>query len=110
MPPVFGALTKEFKETVFSQTVDIFRHSRFAEQLGVRAIPTVLFVRAGREIERFEGPVSERTLRYYLRRVPAEHTGGPLPGAEDGVTARLFIAAVRMLATSPRGILSTSTR
>ena len=86
MPPVFGALTKEFKETVFSQTVDIFRHPRFAEHLGVRAIPTVLFVRAGREIERFEGPVSERTLRYYLRRVSAEHTGGPLPGADDGET------------------------
>ncbi len=86
MPPVFGALTREFKETVFSQTVDIFRHPRFAEQFGVRAIPTILFVRSGREIERFEGPVSERSLRYYLGRVSAEYTGSPPPGADGGQT------------------------
>jgi hypothetical protein len=83
MPPVFGALTKEFKDDGFSQTVDIFRHPRFSEQLGVRAIPTVLSSVQGARSSALKAGL-ERTLRYYLRRVSAEHTGGPLPGADDG--------------------------
>ena len=69
MPPVFGALTKQYK-SVHSDTVDVFRHPDAAERYGVRAIPTILLTRAGCEIVRFEGPVAERTLVYHLNGCP----------------------------------------
>ncbi len=73
MPPVFGALTKQYK-TVHSDTVDVFRHPDAAERYGVRAIPTILLTRAGCEIARFEGPVAERTLVYHLERLSGDYT------------------------------------
>ncbi len=73
MPPVFGALTKQFRTSISAEKIDVFRRSLLAEEFGVRAIPTILLARAGREVQRFEGPVSERTLRFHLERLSADY-------------------------------------
>lgn len=95
MPPVFGALTKQYR-TVNSDTVDVFRYRDVAETYGVRAIPTILLTRAGREIARFEGPVSERTLVYHLDRL-RDDFARENPDAADAARTRD--------ATSPLGRL-----
>lgn len=69
MPPVFNETSREFKDRVICAKVDIFKDTPFAHDFGIRTIPTVVFLRGRAEIERFEGPVSERTLLWYFERV-----------------------------------------
>ncbi|HVP06047.1 MAG TPA: thioredoxin family protein [Dehalococcoidia bacterium] len=84
MPPVFNEAAKEFRDTVVSAKVDIFKETPLARDFGVRTIPTIVFLRGRIEVERFEGAISERTLRWYFERVmaPPAVTAADEPFAE----------------------------
>ena len=94
MPPVFDQMAKEFRDRVIAAKIDIFRDTPTARDFGVRTIPTIVFLRGRAEVERFEGAISDRTLRWYFERVMSptiapddEEVEGDAPGQEGGLLA-----------------------
>lgn len=71
MPPMFNSVTKGYSDHVFTTAIDVFKEPAIAYDFGVRTIPTIVYMRGRRELHRFEGPIPERTLRWYLDRVAA---------------------------------------
>jgi thioredoxin 1 len=54
LEPVLKMLEKAFPKAVFAQ-VDIDEQPRLSDSHGIRAIPTILFVRNGKEVDRIVG-------------------------------------------------------
>ncbi len=51
------------------QTIDVDCHRSLADRFGIKALPTFVVVRDGKEVERYVGPVSETRLKSLAMRV-----------------------------------------
>ena len=61
--PVIEALEKEFKGKVEFQKVNVDEDEATAREKGVRAIPTLILEKDGKELKRMVGFTSEERLR-----------------------------------------------
>jgi thioredoxin 1 len=66
MKPVFEKASKEFKNIKFYK-LDVDAHQSVAEEFGVRSIPTMLFLRDGKEVDRLLGYVPEPAFYHKIK-------------------------------------------
>ena len=67
--PTVEKLAKEFDGTIEIQKVNIDQHPAIASKFGVRSIPTLLFIKDKKILERINGMTSEITLRKKLKKM-----------------------------------------
>jgi thioredoxin 1 len=67
--PTILQLSSKFKEKVFITGVNIDQNREIALSLGIKGIPTLIIYIKGREVQRFVGLQSRRTLSETLRRL-----------------------------------------
>jgi thiol-disulfide isomerase/thioredoxin len=67
--PVFNELAGKFEGTVDAEKVDITEDIQTAIDNGVMAVPTILFLKDGAEVERFTGMVSLDVLNQAFENV-----------------------------------------
>lgn len=63
MTPVIDKLSDEYKDRIKFVRVDVTRNIKISEQNNVLAIPTLLFIKNGKETTRIIGDMSESELR-----------------------------------------------
>jgi thioredoxin 1 len=59
LKPTFQKLEQKFNEGVNFTYINVDEHQELATQYGVRGIPTVVFEKDGKEVQRFTGVQSE---------------------------------------------------
>jgi len=69
MAPIMKGLAKEFDEKIIFAKVDVANNRDLAEQFGIRAIPTVVLFRNGKEWDRFSGLKSRSEIRKMLEKL-----------------------------------------
>lgn len=62
MGPVVEKLAEKFNGKAVVGKMNVDEHKNVASQLGIRAIPTLILFKDGREIKRFQGVQSEDAL------------------------------------------------
>jgi len=67
--PILVRLAERFAERVAVVKVDVDENRKTALTLGIQSIPTLIFFKNGREIQRFVGLQSEKTLAETLERI-----------------------------------------
>lgn len=67
--PIILQLLSKFKEKVFIAEVNIDQNPEIASSLGIKSIPTLIIFIKGKEVQRFVGLQSERTLSEALRKL-----------------------------------------
>jgi thioredoxin 1 len=67
MKPVFDKASSEHKDVHFFK-VDVDANSSAPEQFGVRSIPTVIFLKDGKEVDRAIGYVHEPAFNEKLKK------------------------------------------
>ncbi|MFC1552390.1 thioredoxin family protein [Candidatus Latescibacterota bacterium] len=60
--PVFNEVAGKFEGTVDAEKIDITEDIQKAIDNGVMAVPTIIFLKDGSEVERFTGMVSKSNL------------------------------------------------
>lgn len=68
-------LKERFKNRVVILTVDVDKSQRLAMKLGIQSIPTTIVFKDGREVRRFIGLQSARTLETALKKILRETNG-----------------------------------
>lgn len=63
LKPTFHQLQQKFSEGVKFTFINVDNEQELAEQYGVRSIPTVVYEKDGREVQRFTGVQSEMTYQ-----------------------------------------------
>lgn len=71
LDPILETLAKEFANRATFLRVDFDEHYELARRYDITAVPTVVVLVDGREVERFEGVTSAEVLRESLRRAGA---------------------------------------
>ena len=71
LEPRLERVAQEYRDRLPVYRVEIDRDLQFAERFGVKSIPTVLVVRAGQEVERLDGLITEALLREAFERALA---------------------------------------
>lgn len=61
-------IAEQYRRSIPVYRIDVERDLAVAERLGVQSIPTVLVFRAGKEIERLDGLITEQQLRAAFER------------------------------------------
>jgi thioredoxin 1 len=65
--PALERLAVEFSEKVTFAKVDTDENPEYAQRYGVQGIPTLLFLRKGKEVNRIVGTLPETALREAVR-------------------------------------------
>jgi thioredoxin 1 len=65
--PVIEKLSKEMKDIRFCK-VDVDNNQEYPEKFGVRSIPTVIFLKDGKEVERVVGFLQEVPFRQLVKK------------------------------------------
>jgi thioredoxin 1 len=81
LEPRLERVVRQFHDTVPVYRVDIDRDLPIAQRMGVRSLPTVLVLRAGQEVERLDGLITEPELAAAFERAAARPAA---PDAPDG--------------------------
>jgi thioredoxin 1 len=66
MKPVFDKLSKEITDVHFYK-VDVDENQTSAEKFGVRSIPTIIFLKDGKEVDRAIGFVHEEVFKQKIK-------------------------------------------
>ena len=66
MAPVFEESSKAHGNIKFAK-VDVDAHGEISQELGIRSIPTVIFYKDGKEINRFVGAMSKQQLESKIK-------------------------------------------
>jgi len=64
--PTVHKLAAEFKDDVTVRKVNVDTNRELAAAFGVRSIPTLVYLHKGKEINRFNGLISEGMLKGHL--------------------------------------------
>lgn len=67
--PILEKIAGRFEERVKVSTINIDSHPDIAREWGIQSIPTLIFFKSGREIQRFVGLQPETTLAGILERL-----------------------------------------
>lgn len=70
--PILEAICRKFRGQAFVGRLNIENHRGRAKRLGIRNIPTLILFKQGREVGRFVGLQSERTLTRALEKLTDE--------------------------------------
>lgn len=68
LEPRLERIAEQYRRSIPVYRIDVERDLAVAERLGVQSIPTVLVFRAGKEIERLDGLITEQQLRAAFER------------------------------------------
>ena len=63
LTPTIEKLAAEFAGKVIVGKMDIQSHPKSAGELGIRSIPTLLFIKGGRVVDQLTGTVNESRIR-----------------------------------------------
>ena len=83
LEPRLERIAAQYRGRVPVYRIDIDRDMPVAERFGVKSIPTILLLEAGREIERLDGKITDRDLEVSFERL-ASHTPRALTPLETG--------------------------
>ena len=67
--PTIHKLTDELKDDVFIQKVDVDDYQELAAKYSIRNIPTLIFFKNGKPVDRHTGLITERNLRDKINRL-----------------------------------------
>lgn len=66
MEPIIEEVAKEYEGKFTIGKLDVDAEGDLAQQYGVMSIPTMIFFKDGKEVERFSGAVPKETLKSKL--------------------------------------------
>lgn len=67
--PIIDRLTKRFKGRAIITTINVDDHPNLVKKLGIRSVPTLVYFKNGKEIQRLIGLQSETTLSEILEKI-----------------------------------------
>ena len=67
--PEFEAISKEFQGRVMFARINTDKNDKATSQWKIEGIPTIIFFKGGREINRIKGIIMRERLRRQIRRV-----------------------------------------
>lgn len=67
--PIIHKLADELKDDVIIKKVNVDEYQKLAAAFGVRNIPTLLFFKEGKSVDRHTGLISEKNLRAKINRL-----------------------------------------
>lgn len=71
MKPIMEEIAREFKGKVLIEEIDVDKHQERATQYGVQSIPTFVFLKDEKEVDRFVGAQSKESIVQLI----IKHTG-----------------------------------
>lgn len=87
LDPILETLAKEFANRATFLRVDFDEHHELARRYDITAVPTIVILADGREVERFEGITSTEILRKSLRRAGANEALADVSQKERSVAS-----------------------
>jgi len=67
--PILEELSKEYEGKVVMAKINVDQHTKKAEQYGIRSIPTLLFFRDGKLVDRQIGAVPKRVIQEKIEKL-----------------------------------------
>lgn len=69
MKPIFGQLAKEVSPFIKFVKLNVDQNPEIAEKFFIMGVPTIIFFKSGKVVEKIVGAVSKDILRQKLRKV-----------------------------------------
>ena len=67
--PIFQELIKEYAERISMEIIDVRENTQKAVEFSVLSVPTILFVKDGKEIHRITGHTSKEKIKQKIEEI-----------------------------------------